>query len=59
MAKNMVPMSGGGSGLLSKLVWLIVVAVVLVLVFKDPAGAGNTVRSAADAFVTFVSEIAS
>jgi hypothetical protein len=58
MAKNMMPMPGGSGGTLSKLIGLIVAAVVLVLVFKDPAGAGNSVRSAADAFVTFVSEIA-
>jgi hypothetical protein len=59
MAKNMMPMSGGGSGVLAKLVGLTVVAVMFILVVKDPTAAGNAVRGAADAFVTFVSAIAS
>ncbi|MEC3974586.1 hypothetical protein [Amycolatopsis sp. H20-H5] len=54
MAKTQIPGLKTGSGLLPKLIFTLVVAVVLVIVVKHPVDSANFLVSAVSGFVTFV-----
>lgn len=57
MAKNMFPMPSAGGGL-SKLVGLLVMAVIAIMVIKHPSKTGQAVQDAFEAVVTFVTTVA-